>query len=40
MYSIEEDENILKSTLEFVVPKDFSDGYVNNKKENYTFGWL
>lgn len=25
------------SSLEFVVPRDLADGFINNKRENYNF---
>uniref|UniRef100_F6TB77 Kinesin-like protein n=1 Tax=Ciona intestinalis TaxID=7719 RepID=F6TB77_CIOIN len=37
IYSVEEDENTTKSNLEFILPKDSTEGYINNKKESYNF---
>ncbi|KAG7466056.1 hypothetical protein MATL_G00160760 [Megalops atlanticus] len=37
VYSIDDDEEKAGSTLEFVVPRDLADGFVNNKKESYRF---
>nr|CAB3259114.1 kinesin-like protein KIF6 [Phallusia mammillata] len=39
IYSIEEDENVSKSDIEFVIPKDLADGFINNKRETYTFAF-
>ncbi|XP_018610608.2 kinesin-like protein KIF6 isoform X1 [Scleropages formosus] len=36
VYSVDEDERA-GSSLEFLVPRDLADGFVNNKKENYRF---
>ncbi|XP_076801404.1 kinesin-like protein KIF6 [Clavelina lepadiformis] len=39
IYSIEEDEHVTKSNVEFVIPKDISDGFINNKRESYKFSF-
>uniref|UniRef100_H2Z181 Kinesin-like protein n=1 Tax=Ciona savignyi TaxID=51511 RepID=H2Z181_CIOSA len=39
IYSVEEDENVTRSTIEFVQPRDSTDGYINNKKESYNFAF-
>ena len=36
VYSVNNDE-AAGASVEFVVPKDLGDGYVNNKLENYKF---
>uniref|UniRef100_A0A3B3QIB5 Kinesin-like protein n=1 Tax=Paramormyrops kingsleyae TaxID=1676925 RepID=A0A3B3QIB5_9TELE len=36
IYSVDEDEQD-GSSLEFLVPRDLADGFVNNKKESYSF---
>ncbi|KAM6973293.1 kinesin-like protein KIF6 [Aplochiton taeniatus] len=36
LYSVDNDENSA-SSLEFVVPKDLADGFINNKRESYRF---
>ncbi|KAI7813553.1 kinesin-like protein KIF6, partial [Triplophysa rosa] len=35
VYSVDCEEQ--GDSLEFVVPRDLADGFVNNKKENYKF---
>ncbi|KAI1895161.1 hypothetical protein AGOR_G00103450 [Albula goreensis] len=37
VYSVDDEENRVGSTLEFVVPRDLADGFINNKKESYLF---
>ncbi|XP_036398153.1 kinesin-like protein KIF6 [Megalops cyprinoides] len=37
VYSVDDDEEKAGSTLEFVVPRDLADGFINNKKESYRF---
>ncbi|XP_056151323.1 kinesin-like protein KIF6 [Lampris incognitus] len=36
VYSVDNEEQT-GASLEFVVPKDLTDGFINNKKENYKF---
>ncbi|KAJ8289574.1 hypothetical protein GJAV_G00002830 [Gymnothorax javanicus] len=37
VYAIDDDAEKAGSSLEFVVPRDLADGFVNNKKESYKF---
>ncbi|KAJ8401237.1 hypothetical protein AAFF_G00388190 [Aldrovandia affinis] len=37
VYAVDEEEERVGSTLEFVVPRDLADGFINNKKESYRF---
>uniref|UniRef100_A0A8D2DNK3 Uncharacterized protein n=1 Tax=Sciurus vulgaris TaxID=55149 RepID=A0A8D2DNK3_SCIVU len=36
IYSIDDDENLTPS-LEIIIPRDLTYGFVNNKRENYRF---
>uniref|UniRef100_A0A3B3DBP9 Kinesin family member 6 n=1 Tax=Oryzias melastigma TaxID=30732 RepID=A0A3B3DBP9_ORYME len=36
VYSLDNDE-LMGASLEFVLPKDLTDGFVNNKRESYRF---
>ncbi|NXE24259.1 KIF6 protein, partial [Ardeotis kori] len=36
IYSVDDDEKSL-SSLEIIIPRDLADGFVNNKRESYTF---
>ncbi|XP_061113180.1 kinesin-like protein KIF6 [Conger conger] len=37
VYSVDDEEEKVGSSLEFVVPRDLADGFINNKKESYVF---
>jgi len=37
IYSVEDDESLAKSNIEFVIPRDLADGFINNKRETYSF---
>lgn len=39
IFSIDDDDTLPKSTVEFVVPRDQQDGFVNNKREAYKFSF-
>ncbi|XP_035252159.1 kinesin-like protein KIF6 isoform X2 [Anguilla anguilla] len=37
VYAVDDEEEKVGSSLEFVVPRDLADGFINNKKESYRF---
>ncbi|XP_039253438.1 kinesin-like protein KIF6 [Styela clava] len=39
IFSIDDDETLPKSSIEFVIPRDQLEGFVNNKRENYKFAF-